>query len=121
MIRMVVLVCGGRDWIDLDRTYYALDLLRFRVEIIKLIHGGARGADTLAGDWAKTREIHVETYPANWSLHGRRAGYLRNQQMLDKGTPDLAVAFPGGRGTADMVRRCQREGINVWQPNLSRL
>ena len=43
----------------------------------------------------------------------KSAGHIRNQVMLDKGKPDVVVAFPGGRGTADMVRRAEGAGIEV--------
>ena len=59
------------------------------------------------------RNIPVERFPADWSEYGKAAGAIRNQQMLDEGTPDLVVAFPGGNGTLDMVRRSQRAGIKV--------
>jgi len=50
---------------------------------------------------------------AKWSKHGRAAGPIRNQEMIDECKPDLVVAFPGGRGTADMVRRAKAAGIRV--------
>jgi hypothetical protein len=49
---------------------------------------------------------------ADWSI-GRKAGPIRNQRMLDEHAPDLVVAFPGGRGTADMVRRARKSGVEV--------
>lgn len=52
-------------------------------------------------------------YPANWLKYGRMAGAMRNQQMLDEEEVDLVVAFPGGKGTADMVRRARAAGIEV--------
>ena len=53
----------------------------------------------------------IELFPADWKVRGRAAGHIRNQQMLDEGRPHLVVAFPGGRGTADMVRRARAAGI----------
>lgn len=57
--------------------------------------------------------IEERRYPAQWSLHGRSAGPRRNQRMLDEGRPDLVLAFPGARGTADLVRRAQAAGVLV--------
>jgi hypothetical protein len=57
--------------------------------------------------------VPVVRYPADWARHGNAAGLVRNQQMLDDGKPDLAVAFPGGKGTADMVRRARKAGIPI--------
>ena len=102
-----VLVCGGRDYRNRERVYRVLDTVQPAV----VIHGDARGADTLASDWAKSRGVQCETYPAQWNRFGRRAGYLRNQQMLDEGKPDLVIAFPGGSGTAMMAKIAQDAGV----------
>ena len=111
-----LLVCGGREFSDRDALFTALDRAHAKRPVSLLIHGAARGADTLAGEWAAARGIAVEVYPARWDVDGRkRAGPIRNQRMLDEGKPDACVAFPGGRGTADMVRRCREAGIPVWE------
>lgn len=104
-----VLVCGGRDYTDLNRVWDVLD----EIKPSHVIEGGARGADDLASRWAFSREVPCDTYPANWEAHGPAAGPIRNQYMLIDGKPDLVVAFPGGRGTADMVRRARKAGIPV--------
>ena len=70
-----------------------------------IIHGGAPGADMLAAEVAQELGIPARAYPADWRKHGRAAGPIRNQLMLDDGKPDIVVAFPGGKGTADMIRR----------------
>lgn len=44
---------------------------------------------------------------------GRAAGPIRHQRMLDEGMPDLVLALPGGRGTADMVRHATLAGVEV--------
>lgn len=78
-----------------------------------IISGMAKGADSLAIDWAVVNWLRWEEYPADWETHGKAAGLIRNQQMLDEGKPDLVVAFPGGRGTADMIRRAEKAGVEV--------
>jgi hypothetical protein len=80
---------------------------------ITIIHGAARGADTLAGLFAKMFGTKVEAYPADWDTHGKAAGPIRNQQMLDEGKPDLVVAFPGGAGTKHMKETAARRGFRV--------
>ncbi|UMO76018.1 DprA-like DNA processing chain A [Planktothrix phage Pra-JY27] len=111
-----ILVCGGRDYEDRPAVYRALDRLHAKRGISLLIHGAARGADTLAREWAEDRNVPLMEFMADWKRHGFAAGPLRNQQMLDKGRPDGVVAFPGGNGTADMVRRAQSSGLKVWFP-----
>lgn len=108
-----VLVCGGRDYFDCNAVYSALDELRDRHGGIAIIHGGADGADYLAAAWGHDFATEVLRVPADWSLHGRAAGPIRNQKMLDTGKPDLVLAFPGGRGTADMVRKARAAGVTV--------
>ncbi len=108
---MRVLVCGGRDYDDEPAVVRALVAARATF----VIDGGAPGADTLAWKWAK-RHLAPDcrrTFDAEWHKHGKGAGPMRNQQMLDEGRPDLVIAFPGGRGTADMVRRAERAGVPV--------
>jgi YspA, cpYpsA-related SLOG family len=112
-----VLVCGGRDYDDLDWVFQVLDDIGVR----HIIHGasylGRRnprcGADYLADVYGEKRCIPTTRYPADWSKHGKAAGPIRNQQMLDESRPRLVVAFPGGRGTADMVRRAKAAGVRV--------
>jgi UDP-N-acetylmuramoylalanine-D-glutamate ligase len=57
----------------------------------------------------------LEVYPADWKLHGKSAGHIRNQQMLDESKPDIVIAFPGGRGTANMIKRAKKAGVEVFQ------
>ena len=113
---MRVLVCGGRDFADPDRLSAALSALHVETPFSLLIHGGARGADRMANQWAVHAKIPRAAFYANWSEHGKAAGPMRNQMMLDEGKPDLVVAFPGGRGTADMVRKAKAAGVKVVSP-----
>ena len=111
---MRVLVCGGRDYADYDTLKTVLSALQVSAgPFSAIIHGAARGADALAHRYAERHSIPEHMFPAEWALHGRAAGPIRNQQMLDIGKPDLVVAFAGGRGTADMVRRAQAAGVRV--------
>ncbi len=110
---MRVLVCGGRDYADEAAVFAVLDLLHAERPISVLIHGAARGADTLAASWARRRGIQGQAFPANWRKHGKAAGPVRNAQMLEEGQPVLVVAFPGGRGTADMVAQAWWAGVEV--------
>lgn len=122
-----VLVCGGRDFADSQKVNDALDKIHAERVIESLIEGGAGnswysrmlkrrvtiGADLLAKLWAQSKGIQVFEHKANWDLHGKAAGPIRNQQMIDRGNPVLVVAFPGNHGTADMVRRARKAGIEV--------
>jgi len=109
-----IVVTGGRDFSDAAMVGKALEAVKAKHGISELIHGGAKGADSLCATWAKSTGIPVHLFRADWDKFGKRAGHIRNQQMIDEGKPDAAIAFPGGRGTADMVRRCISAGLPVW-------
>lgn len=108
-----VLVCGGRAYGDRARVYEVLDVYHGAKGISLLIDGAARGADQLAHEWAQSLGVPTERFPADWENHGSFAGPARNKQMMDEGKPDLVIAFPGGRGTADMVRKARKAGVEV--------
>lgn len=113
---MIILVCGGRAFSDQAGVFSALDRLKKHHSIDKVVHGAARGADELGGAWARARGVEEAAYPARWDSEGPSAGPKRNQRMLDNEAIDVIVAFPGGRGTEDMVRRGTQAGIKVWRP-----
>lgn len=108
-----VLVCGGRDYTDMKNVYKILNRVNDEKSIKLLIQGGARGADYLAAKWARGMKINTLTFNADWKRFGAAAGPIRNQRMLTVGRPDLIVAFPGGRGTADMVNRAKKAGVTL--------
>ncbi|MGN6147079.1 DUF2493 domain-containing protein [Rhizobium sp.] len=114
---MRVLVCGGRDYNNRDRIALALkDYRAPKVTDVSehvIIVGGATGADTLAEEWADVWGVRKRVFMADWKKHGKAAGPIRNQKMLEDGKPDIVLAFGGGRGTADMIRRAQAAGIPV--------
>lgn len=105
---MRVLVTGGRSYNDWEAVCEHLTSLRPTV----VIQGGANGADCMARRWAQANNVPIITYEANWGL-GPTAGPIRNNFMLVDSMADLVLAFPGGRGTADMVRRAKAAKVTV--------
>lgn len=109
-----IIVCGGRSYTDFKRVCSVLDdvvtLLHERP--LYVVHGAARGADSLAARWANMSGFDCITFPADWENDGRAAGPIRNQRMLEAGAR-CVVAFPGGRGTADMMRRGRKAGVPI--------
>jgi UDP-N-acetylmuramoylalanine-D-glutamate ligase len=67
----------------------------------------------MASTWASLNGRGHVAFPADWKTHGKAAGPKRNRQMLDDAKPDLVVAFPGGRGTDDMVNKAKSRGVPV--------
>lgn len=116
---MRILVCGGRDFDDRKLLFDTLDNY-WTGGPLHIISGGAKGADSITEEWFRSYwdgmslgPLSMSVYPADWSNYGKAAGPIRNQQMLDEGKPDLVIAFPGGSGTADMVRRAKKAGVKV--------
>lgn len=126
---MRVIVCGGRTF---GRVSFGVPVeyveglqVEARAEramanreldkhgITELAQGGATGADAVARVWAHKNRVPVRTYEADWQAHDKAAGPMRNQRMLDEFKPDAVIAFPGGKGTADMVRRAKAAGVRV--------
>lgn len=116
MTEIRVLVFGGRDfdnWAKLDEVLSNFFYRDHPSKVPVLIEGGAIGVDFLARVWAKHHGFDFEEYPAQWKKHGKAAGAIRNQQMIDEGYPDFAIGFPGGTGTADMIRRLKKNNIKL--------
>lgn len=122
---MRVLICGSRTWTDKKAVGVVLSGLVVEGSgCLTVIHGGARGADTLAAEsaaWVICDDFdlpEIVAFPADWTTHGKAAGPIRNQQMLDEGKPDVVWAFTddlaASKGTADMVRRARKAGLPVY-------
>lgn len=111
---MKILVCGDRHWKRMD--IIERELKKFPPGTI-VIHGAAKGADTLGGFVADKLGFKVIPFDAKWKIYGRAAGPIRNQQMIDEGKPELVLAFheniSESLGTKDMVNRARGVGIKV--------
>jgi len=111
---MRIIVAGDRNWKRMD--IIERELKKFPSGTI-VIHGDAKGADTLGGFVADKLGFKVIPFPAKWKIYGKGAGPIRNQQMLDEGKPDMVLAFHENinesKGTKDMVNRARGIGIKV--------
>jgi len=113
-----VIITGDREWTDIT-------VIKFAVKSYlepggTLVHGGARGADTIAGEVASQLGCTVLTYPAEWHMLGGMAGLVRNELMVvEHGDAGYVLAFHddllgSSRGTFDMVYRvCIPRGLRV--------
>ena len=111
-----MIITGSRHYNDRKTIIDAIEenLGDCYIEDVVIIEGGARGADAIAHEHAIDMGYVVETYPANWDKYGKKAGGIRNQQMIDDGA-DICLAFPleGSIGTYDCVRRAKKSGIHT--------
>lgn len=134
IVRMII--CGSREWTDVSAI--RRELLRFN-RLSCVISGGARGADTIAHKLAIAWGYPAYSMPADWERHGKAAGPIRNQEMLDLllagGTapfwrsqdrhvrePEDLDAFvvlafhpflQNSKGTKDMVTRANMAGVRT--------
>ena len=112
MIR--ILVTGSRNWDDLETMIEALAPYDDYKGTKVLVHGCAKGADTMAAYIALSLGWEVEGHPADWDTHGKAAGHIRNHQMVKLGA-DVCLAFPLGesRGTRGCMKAAEKAGIKV--------
>ena len=115
---MRLLIFGGRDFQPEQKhrelvEYLMADFLDYPKDIT-VVTGCAKGADSWGEEWGRNMGTKIDRFPADWEKHGKSAGMIRNQEMLDSGI-DYAIMFPGGRGTADMRRRLDKAGVTVWE------
>jgi hypothetical protein len=120
---MRIIVCGGRTYDNRDLVWRTLDDYQRRCGPITIIQGGATGADALAKEWCyRQPNITLISVPANWEDPAHRGAVIRTRtdgskydakhaipryaEMLDE-KPDLVLAFPGNKGTHDMLRRAE--------------
>ncbi len=108
-------VTGGRDYGDSAKVCHVLNrahsVLKGRMF---LVVGDARGLDTHARLWAIATlalDKH-QLFKADWDQYGPAAGPIRNKAMIDSGL-NLLIAFPGGKGTANMKQQCRERGIKI--------
>lgn len=109
---MIILVTGSRDWADPQTVHDALTAKNPTA----VIHGACpTGADWFAHEWCLARpDVLEDPHPADWNQFGKRAGYLRNAEMVGL-KPDLVLAFRrnNSRGTNMTITLATKAGIPV--------
>lgn len=112
---MKVIIAGGRDYVFTDQDEADLDRLYDQIGITEVVSGRARGADTCGEEWARKRGLPVTPFPANWKLHGRAAGPIRNEEMARYvGAAGAVVLLPGGTGTQNMHEQAKKHGLQIF-------
>ena len=130
---MRVIIAGGRDFNDfillesnLHKIFKQLadeKLISAYINEsnIEIICGKARGADTLGEQFAKTYNIPIKYFPADWDTYGKSAGYRRNTEMAKyaKENNGVLIAFWNGKnkGTKHMIDTAKIRGIKVFIVN----
>jgi len=112
-----LIIAGSRDFDDYDlmvRAIYAIHDTELADKTVSIVSGMARGADALGYMFAHKHGIQVHEFPANWAKYGKRAGYVRNQEMGD--FADGLIAFWDGKskGTEHMINYMKKQGKTVF-------
>jgi hypothetical protein len=131
---MRVIIAGSREFNDYallekecNKIFLNLaeeGIISHRVEesrgCIEIISGTANGADKLGEGFAKEYSLNIKRFPANWSLYGKRAGYLRNEEMALYAKEDngfLIAFWNGSKGTKHMIDLAHKHGLKVFVIN----
>lgn len=108
---MKLAVIGSRGFDNYELVEQVLSDYKDKVSLV--ISGGAIGADTLGEQWAKNNNINTVIYPADWVKYGKRAGFVRNNDIIY--SCDVCVAFWDGesRGTLDSIKKAESMGKEI--------
>lgn len=127
------IICGGRSygrvpagleprahyetlaWIERNRLVRVLDAAVDRLGLGRIAVGDATGADAFAVAWAEGHLIPFTVFAADWEALGKAAGPARNMHMLNETKPDFVIAFPGSKGTRNMVGLAEKAGVRVYR------
>jgi len=115
---MKLIIAGGRDFVDMSYAIECINRLidqgKIKEEGLEIVSGMARGADTVAINIAKSNNLTLHEFPADWDKHGKAAGYLRNIDMAK--FSDALVAFWDGqsKGTEHMIQTMRSKNKPVY-------
>lgn len=105
---IVLAIVGSRDWTNWDQFQTILkDYIKQHGTPIKIVTGDARGVDSMACRWAIKRGISYTVWVANWKQYGRRAGILRNTDIIKTATHVLAFHRNNSPGTRDSIEKAR--------------
>lgn len=115
--KMILAIVGSRNLTDIKFFYEKMSYFAYDRQIEKIVTGDAKGADAMAQRWAKSNGIPCEVFKADWYTYGRKAGPLRNAEIMKEATHCVAfrqVDKEGkslSKGTDDSISKAQKKGI----------
>lgn len=113
---MKTIIAGSRT-ID-DYAVVAAAVAASGFAITEVVSGCARGVDQLGEQWAYAHQLPIARFPADWKRYGRRAGPIRNNEMVGYAQALIAVWDGTSNGTHHIINAARREGrkVFVYQP-----
>lgn len=109
---MRIIVAGSRSKISQQDVNDAIRLSGF--EITEVVSGTAMGVDRMGEVWAKENNIPISYFPAQWNIYGKRAGYIRNEEMARNAEALIAVWDSESRGTLHMINIAKSKNLKVF-------
>lgn len=110
---MKLIIAGSRNVESLTLVRLCFKQFKYRDKIECVISGCARGVDRLGEAIAKENGLGIIAKPANWDLHGKSAGYKRNNEMAEIADCLLAIWDKESKGTKHMIDIALKKGIYV--------
>jgi hypothetical protein len=109
---MKTIICGSRAIGDYGELTRAIANSGFNVTTV--LSGGARGVDRMGEVWARANNRLLLLFPADWRTYGKRAGYVRNEQMAEEAEAVIALWDGASRGTKHMIDTARAMGLSVY-------
>lgn len=106
---MKLIIAGGRDYRLSKTDWVKLSTID---NVSQVVSGACRGVDSDGESWAIANGITIKQFPANWPVHGKAAGPMRNKQMAVYA--DAVALFPGGRGTQNMYDNATKHNLKIF-------
>lgn len=109
---MKTIIAGSRTIKDGALIEQAVKESGFKIS--KVLCGGAKGADVLGRNYAKSKEIPVLEFPADWTKFGNAAGIIRNVAMANNAEALIAIWDGKSRGTRHMIDEAKKRNLKVY-------
>jgi len=110
---MKVIIAGSRTFNDYDFLVSFCDKALYRQDEIEIVSGCAKGADILGEQYAKEKGYAVSKFPADWETHGKKAGYVRNEEMAKYADALIAFWDRQSKGTKHMINLAKKHGLKI--------
>lgn len=110
---MKVIIAGGRTFKDYDLLCRKADVFLSRQSEVEIVSGAAKGADKLGERYAEERGYDMKLFPADWNQHGKRGGYIRNEEMARYADALIACWDEQSKGTKHMIDLAELYGLKV--------
>lgn len=112
---MKVIVAGSRTISNYNFVKKAIELSIEKKgwEITEVVCGMAKGVDTFGMRWAYENNVQVNKKPADWDLHGKAAGFIRNKEMAQYADACIVLYDGKSRGSANMIKQAKEHGLDT--------